>query len=78
MGITIYIDLYLIHWPIKGKRKETWLALEQLYAEKRVKAIGVANYLPPFLEELETYASVVPAVNQVEFSPYLFLEKLTD
>jgi methylglyoxal/glyoxal reductase len=71
-----YIDLYLIHWPIKAKRKETWLALERLYAEKRVKAIGVANYLPPFLEELETYASVVPAVNQVEFSPYLFLEKL--
>jgi methylglyoxal/glyoxal reductase len=71
-----YIDLYLVHWPIKAKRKETWLALERLYAEKRVKAIGVANYLPPFLEELETYASVTPAVNQVEFSPYLFLEKL--
>jgi methylglyoxal/glyoxal reductase len=71
-----YLDLYLVHWPIKEKRKETWLALERLYTEKRVKAIGSANYLPPFLDELETYASVVPAVNQVEFSPYLFLEKL--
>ena len=45
-----YLDLYLVHWPIKGKRKETWWALEKLYADKRVKAIGVANYLIPFLD----------------------------
>ncbi len=71
-----YVDLYLVHWPIKGKRKETWKALEKLYNENRVRAIGVANYLLPFLKELETYANIVPAVNQVEFSPYLFLEDL--
>ena len=71
-----YIDLYLVHWPIQGKRKETWLALERLFAEKRVRSIGVANYLPPFLDELDGYASVVPAVDQVEFSPYLFLDTL--
>lgn len=70
-----YIDLYLVHWPIKGKRKDTWLALEKLYEEKRVKAIGVANYLLPFLQELKTYSSIVPVVNQVEFSPYLHLKK---
>jgi hypothetical protein len=46
-----YIDLYLVHWPIRGKRKDTWLALERLLEEKRVKSIGVANYLIPFLEE---------------------------
>jgi methylglyoxal/glyoxal reductase len=68
-----YIDLYLVHWPIKGKRKDTWLALEKMYHEKRVKAIGVANYLVPFLQELRLYATVTPAVNQMEFSPYLFL-----
>lgn len=73
-----YIDLYLVHWPIKATRKNTWLALEKLYTEGRVKAIGVANYLVPFLTELESYANIVPAVNQVEFSPYLYLKDLID
>lgn len=73
-----YIDLYLIHWPIKGLRKDTWKALEKLYEEKQVKAIGVANYLMPFLNELEIYSNVVPAVNQVEFSPFLFMKDLYD
>lgn len=71
-----YIDLYLVHWPLKTTRKETWQALERLYTEKRVRAIGVANYLPPFLEELSEYQHIMPAVNQVEFSPYLFLKDL--
>lgn len=71
-----YIDLYLVHWPIKKTRKDTWKALEKLYADKRVRAIGVANYLIPFLSELETYSEITPAVDQVEFSPYLFLEDL--
>lgn len=71
-----YIDLYLIHWPIRGKRRESWLALEKLYQEKQVKAIGVANYLIPFLEEMEQYGSITPALNQVEFSPYLYLQDL--
>ena len=69
-----YINLYLVHWPIKEKRKETWKALEHLYNNKQVKAIGVANYLMPFLKELETYASIVPALNQMEFSPWLYLK----
>ncbi len=71
-----YIDLYLVHWPLQATRRETWRALERLYQEKRVRAIGVANYLVPFLNELQTYAEVVPVVDQVEFSPYLFLEDL--
>ncbi len=73
---TDYLDLYLIHWPIKSKRKDTWKALEKIYADGRVKAIGVANYLIPFLEELRNYSTITPAVNQVEFSPYLFLDDL--
>ncbi len=71
-----YIDLYLVHWPIKKSRKDTWRALEKLYVEERVRAIGVANYLIPFLNELESYGEVTPVVDQVEFSPYLFLEDL--
>ena len=73
-----YIDLYLVHWPIKGLRKETWLALEKLYNEGKVRAIGVANYLIPFLEELESYANITPALNQVELTPWLYNQNLVD
>ncbi|MCP9766485.1 aldo/keto reductase [Lacihabitans sp. LS3-19] len=73
---TDYVDLYLVHWPIKQKRKDTWKALEKIYESGKARAIGVANYLEPFLEELEAYADIVPAVNQVEFSPFLNLENL--
>jgi diketogulonate reductase-like aldo/keto reductase len=69
-----YIDLYLMHWPIKGKRKDTWKALEKLCTDKSVRAIGVANHLIPFLYELETYATITPAVNQIEFTPWLFVK----
>ncbi len=67
-----------MHWPIKGKRNDTWLAIDKLYADKRVKAIGVANYLIPFLQEMDTYASIMPMLNQVEFTPWLFQKDLLD
>lgn len=73
---TDYVDLYLVHWPLKATRKETWKALEKIYESGRAKAIGVANYLEPFLDELQRYSEIVPAVNQVEFSPFLYLEYL--
>jgi len=66
-----YIDLYLMHWPIKNQRKNTWRAMEYLLETKQVKAIGVANYLLPFLQEMEGYGNIAPAVNQIEFSPFL-------
>lgn len=71
-----YVDLYLIHWPVKGKYKETWLALEKLYAEGKVKAIGVSNFQVHHLDDLLQDASVIPAVNQVEFHPLLAQEEL--
>jgi len=71
-----YIDLFLIHWPIKKGRKDSWAALEKLYAEGRVRAIGVANYNLAFLKELKQYGTIVPVVNQVEFSPWLYQEEL--
>lgn len=71
-----YVDLYLVHWPVKGLRKDTWLAMEKLAAEKRVRAIGVANYLVPFLLELEGYATILPVLDQVEFTPWLYNKEL--
>ena len=67
-----YVDLYLIHWPIKEGRAESWRALEKIYTEGRAKAIGVANYTLPFLTELKQYSNIEPAVNQIEFTPWLF------
>lgn len=75
---TDYVDLYLVHWPIKHKRKNTWLAIEKLYADKRVRAIGVANYLIPFLDELFSYANISPVLNQVELTPWLFQKDFVD
>lgn len=72
------VDLLLIHWPIKGKREETWKALEKLYADELVGAIGTGNYLLPFLHELKNYSSITPAVNQIEFSPFLYLSEELD
>lgn len=75
---TEYLDLYLIHWPVKGKYKETWKALEELYRQKRIRAIGVSNFLQHHLEDLLTEASIVPMVNQMEFHPYLVQQDLLD
>lgn len=65
---TDYLDLYLIHWP-KPLSSECWRALERLYAEKRVRAIGVSNFTVAQMERLLETAEVVPAVNQVELHP---------
>ncbi|TWF41605.1 diketogulonate reductase-like aldo/keto reductase [Chitinophaga polysaccharea] len=75
---TDYLDLYLVHWPVKGKYKETWRALEQLYADGRIKAIGVSNFLQHHLEDLFQTAKVTPMVNQLEFHPYLVQQRLLD
>ncbi|MDQ0228466.1 aldo/keto reductase [Metabacillus niabensis] len=66
-----YLDLYLIHWPVEGKFKEAWRALETLYKEGRVKAIGVSNFQVHHLKELIKDAEINPMVNQVEYHPRL-------
>jgi diketogulonate reductase-like aldo/keto reductase len=66
-----YLDLYLIHWPVEGKYKEAWRALETLYKEGKVKAIGVSNFQIHHLKDLMEDAEVKPMVNQVECHPRL-------
>ncbi|MCB0747372.1 MAG: aldo/keto reductase [Ignavibacteriae bacterium] len=71
-----YLDLYLVHWPVKGKYKSTWKAIEELYKQGRVKSIGVSNFLQHHLEDLIDSAEIIPMVNQVEFHPYLVQQDL--
>ena len=73
-----YIDLYLIHWPVQEKYKESWRALEQLYHQGRVRAIGVSNFLVHHLKDLLADCEIVPMVNQVEFHPRLVQPTLLD
>lgn len=72
-----YLDVYLIHWPKKDPEDEewkvrmwdTWRAMEELYEEGKVKAIGVSNFLPHHLEALSEKARICPAIDQLEVHP---------
>jgi methylglyoxal/glyoxal reductase len=66
-----YLDLYLVHWPVKGMYLETWRALEKLYQEGRVKAIGVSNFKIHHLQDLLRHCVERPVINQVELHPLL-------
>lgn len=68
-----YVDMYLIHWPCAGRGlfTDTYRALETLYREGKVRAIGVCNFQPAHLDRLLQGAEVVPAVNQIELHPWL-------
>jgi diketogulonate reductase-like aldo/keto reductase len=70
------VDLYLVHWPVEGIRHETWRAMERILADGKARAIGVSNYSIRHLDELLGLAKVPPAVNQVEFSPFLYQRDL--
>ncbi|WP_062236293.1 aldo/keto reductase [Fictibacillus sp. FJAT-27399] len=71
-----YVDLYLIHWPVEGKYKETWRALEKLYIDGRVRAIGVSNFHVHHLKDVIADSEIVPMVNQVEYHPLLAQKEL--
>ncbi|MGB5172686.1 MAG: aldo/keto reductase [Eudoraea sp.] len=73
-----YLDLYLIHWPVSGKYKDTWRALEYLYEQKLVRSIGVSNFMEHHLVDLMEESSIVPMVNQMEFHPFLAQQSLLD
>jgi methylglyoxal/glyoxal reductase len=73
-----YLDLYLIHWPVEGKFESSWRAMETLYKEGRVRAIGVSNFHIHHLQRLLQQAEIKPMVNQVEFHPRLTQVPLRD
>lgn len=83
---TDYLDLYLIHWPIaKASRErwqeanlESWRAMEELYKEGKVKAIGVSNFMPHHLEPLMKEATIMPMVNQIEIHPAMLQQETVD
>ncbi|OOC57018.1 MULTISPECIES: aldo/keto reductase [Nocardiopsis] len=77
LGLDV-LDLYLIHWPLPGRDQyvPTWKALERLYAEGRVRAIGVSNFQRPHLERVMEEGGITPMVNQIELHPLLTQEAM--
>jgi diketogulonate reductase-like aldo/keto reductase len=73
-----YVDLYLIHWPVGKLRDETWKAMEVLLKREKCRAIGVSNYMIRHLEGLFNNSSTIPAIDQIEFSPYFYQKDLLD
>lgn len=71
-----YLDLYLIHWPVSGKYIDTWRALEELYEQGKVRAIGVSNFHVHHLKTLLKTAKVKPVINQIEYHPHLTQEEV--
>ena len=73
-----YIDLYLIHWPLKGKRNDSWKAFIELQLRGLCRSIGVSNFTIEHLIEIEDKFGIIPAANQVEFHPYHYQKELLE
>jgi len=67
-----YIDLYLIHWPATKRRHDAWSAFQEIQKSGKAKAVGVSNYTIDHLKQLLEQSDLMPAVNQVEFHPYIY------
>lgn len=66
-----YLDLVLIHWPVKGEVQQTWEVLERYVRNGKVRAIGLSNFNPHHIEDLMKYATIKPVINQMEIHPYM-------
>ncbi|MBQ4288443.1 MAG: aldo/keto reductase [Clostridia bacterium] len=69
---TDYVDLYLIHWPCPDNDLyiDTWKAMEKLYKDGRIRAIGVSNFYPEWIERIKNECEILPAIDQVEYHPF--------
>ena len=72
---TDYIDLLLIHWPVKDCVRHTWQVMEDFVRKGKVRSIGVSNFNPHHLDELLTYAEIRPVINQIEVHPFMSQEE---
>ncbi len=75
---TDYVDLYLVHWPVKNCYLDAWKEMEEIYQSGRAKAIGVSNFTIHHLEDILNTCEIKPTVNQVEFHPLLLQPALLD
>jgi diketogulonate reductase-like aldo/keto reductase len=73
-----YLDMYLIHFPVSRVREDSWKAMTTLLDQGKCRAVGVSNFTVRHLEELLGTTETVPAVNQVEFNPFLYQKELLD
>ncbi len=72
-----YLDMYMVHWPVRGKYKETYRAIETLYQQKRIRVVGVCNFSARLLKEMTMEMEIAPMVNQLQFHPrYIRKEEL--
>ena len=71
-----YIDLFLVHWPVRGKEAATWLEMQKIHSTGKTKSIGVSNHLKHHLEKVLEVATIKPVANQIENHPYLVLNDL--
>ena len=70
-----YVDLYLIHWPATKRRHDTWRAFQEIQQSGKAKAVGVSNFTVDHLRQLLEQSELVPAVNQVEFHPFIYAQQ---
>lgn len=75
---TDYIDLYLIHWPVRERYIDTWRAMEEIYQKGNAKAIGVCNFNEHHIEDILRRKGITPMVNQIELHPILYQTGLID
>ena len=72
---TGYIDLLLIHWPVKDRVRDTWQVMEEYVRQGKLRSIGVSNFNRHHLDDLLSYAEIRPAVNQIEVHPLMTQEE---
>ncbi|MCH1929568.1 aldo/keto reductase [Shewanella sp. A25] len=73
-----YIDLFLVHWPVPSKTRETWAAMEQSVAAGKLRYLGLSNFRQSDIEDLLSFARIKPVCNQIELHPYLTQQPLCD